>query len=54
MPVTAVSYYNRIDIGIYLCILEICLSRNEIDFERYDGSDTELTKVAVYKLAAEN
>lgn len=54
MPEAAVSYYNRIDIGIYLCILEICLEKNGLSFERElftdDGSDAEYTKSAVYKL----
>ena len=52
MPAAAVSYYNRIDIGIYLCILEICMKNKGIDFVRElfidNGSDTELTKVAEY------
>ena len=54
MPAAAVSYFNRIDIGIYLCILEICMRKNEIEFERTlfadDGGDAELTKVAVYRI----
>ena len=54
MPEAAVSYYNRIDIGIYICILEICLEKNGLSFERElftdDGSDAEYTKSAVYKL----
>ena len=54
MPAAAVSYYNRIDIGIYLCILEICLQKNSIVFERElftdDGGDAEFTKVATYKI----
>lgn len=54
MPAAAVSYFNRIDIGIYLCILEICMQKNGIEFERTlfadDGGDAELTKVAVYRI----
>ena len=54
MPAAAASYYNRIDIGIYLCILEICLEKSGIAFERSlfpdNGGDAELTKVAVYKI----
>lgn len=54
MPADAVSYYNRIDIGIYLCILEICLYKNGIESERElfidSGEDAELTKSAVYKI----
>ena len=54
MPAAAASYFNRIDIGIYLCILEICLQKSGISYERAlfpdDGDDAELTKVAVYKI----
>lgn len=54
MSSVAASYFNRIDIGIYLCILEICLQKNEIPYERElfadEGGDIELTKVAIYKL----
>ena len=34
MPVHKVIFYNRIDIGIYMYILEICLKNESIDFER--------------------
>lgn len=54
MPAKVVSYYNRIDIGIYLCILEICMDHKKIGFTRElfpdHGSDAELTKVAEYNL----
>lgn len=54
MPADAVSYFNRIDIGIYLCILEICMEKNGIGYDRSlftdDGGNAELTKVAVYRL----
>lgn len=54
MPASAVAYFNRIDVGIYLCFLEICLEKNGIAFTRElfvdDGSDAELTKTAVYQL----
>ena len=52
MPANAVSYYNRIDLGMFLCILELCLTHNNIDFERTlfldDGADREYTKSAEY------
>ena len=52
MPAKAVSYYNRIDIGIFLCILELCMAHNNISFERAlfvdDGADIEYTKAAEY------
>lgn len=55
MSVPMVAYFNRIDIGIFLCILEICLAQKQIGFTRElfiddgDGSK-EFTKVAVYKI----
>lgn len=54
MPAASVSYYNRIDIGIYLCILEICMQNKGVGYTREmfvdDGSDNEYTKVAEYVL----
>lgn len=56
MPASSVSYYNRIDIGIYLCILEICLQKNGIRFERTlftdNGGEEEFTKVAELLISA--
>ncbi len=52
MPAKAVSYFNRIDIGIYLCFLDLCLENKSIKFSRKlfvdDGGENELTKVAEY------
>ena len=55
MPINQVMYYNRIDIGIFLFILETCLSNKNIAFERTlmnDESTGEIEKtlVAVYKI----
>lgn len=55
MPQALVAYYNRIDIGIYLCILEICMAEKNIKYTRklfIDNFDkeTEYTKVAEYVL----
>ena len=54
MPAASVSYYNRIDIGIYLCILEVCMLEHGAHFEREvfpdAGGVDEFTKVAVYRL----
>ena len=51
---SAALYFNRIDIGIYLCILELCLAHEGYSFERrlFDdpGNDVEMTLVAEYKL----
>lgn len=54
MSASAASYFNRIDIGIFLCILEICMEKNGIDYDRElytdDGADREYTKSALYRL----
>ena len=55
MPVDKVMYYNRIDIGIFLFLLEVCLRKQECSFQRelfVDCSDagTEKTLVAKYIL----
>lgn len=49
MPKNKVTYYNRIDIGIFLLFLEACLQQKNIAFERtlYDDfSDDEAEKAA--------
>ena len=57
MPAAAVQFYNRIDVGIYLCILEICMEHAGFGFERQlftdDGGDAERTRSAVYTLQRE-
>ena len=54
MPVNAVIYYNKIDIGIFLCFLELCLNKNSIIFNRtlYIEENTNIEKnlVAIYKI----
>ena len=34
MPKDKVVYYNQIDIGIFLCFLELCLNENNLTFDR--------------------
>ena len=41
MPAVLVSYYNRIDIGIFLFILEVCLKNEDYSFERETFSDND-------------
>ena len=52
MPADKVSYYNRIDIGIFLCFLDICLAHSKISYEKKlysdSGADSELTLNAEY------
>ena len=55
MPAAAVAYYNRIDIGIYLLFLGLCLNEQDIAFTRRlfvddAGDDVEYSKVAEYIL----
>ena len=55
MPVDKVMYYNRIDMGIFLYLLETCLAENKIKYQRelfadLSGSEVEKTLSAKYKL----
>ena len=54
MPTVLVSYYNRIDLGIFLCILEICMAEKGLSFTRElfvdDGDSAEYTKIAEYRV----
>lgn len=55
MPSAKVVYYNRIDIGIFLLFLDLCLENEKINYDKKilidNGSDsTEKTLVAVYNL----
>ncbi len=58
MPPAAVRLFNRIDMGIFLCILEICLAEKQIGITRElftDDGDLgrEYTKCAVYRLVGQ-
>lgn len=52
---TALIYFNRIDIGIYLCTLEICMAKQGLPYDRKlfvdDGGKAEKIKVAEYSFA---
>ena len=55
MPADKVAHYNRIDIGIFFCFLELCLMQNGISYERELFIDTvaddcEELLTAKYKL----
>ena len=54
MPADMVAFYNRIDIGIYLFLLEVCLEQQNIEYERElfddETGDEELTVSAQYIL----
>jgi len=54
MPVDKVIYYNQIDIGIFLCFLELCLNKNNIKFDRTlyieENTQNEKNLTAIYKI----
>lgn len=53
MPAKAVAYYNRIDIGIFIFILELCIAEQNISTKRelfIDAADNEYSLVARYLL----
>lgn len=54
MPIDMVKYYNQIDIGIFLCFLELCLNKNNIQFERNlyveKNVDNEKNLTATYRM----
>lgn len=55
MPKDMVTYYNKIDIGIFLCFLELCLYKNNITFTKtlYVENDKEKNLTATYKINME-
>ena len=53
MPAERVAYYNRIDMGIFLLFLELCMNHGQTSFQRTlyeDTGDEEKTLTAVYCL----
>ena len=54
MPADKVSFYNRIDMGIFICYMDICLEHIGVDFEKKlysdNDNDNEWTLNAEYKL----
>lgn len=54
MPKNAAIYYNQIDIGIFMCFLELCLLENNIKYERTlykDSGSFDIKELnAVYKI----
>jgi len=54
MPIDKVIYYNQIDIGIFLCFMELCLNKNSIKFDRTlyieEDVNNEKNLSAIYKI----
>ena len=57
MPKSMISFYNRIDIGIFICFMDICLRHRAIGFEKRlysdNGGDDVLTLNAEYYCSAD-
>ena len=54
MPKNMVIYYNQIDIGIFLCFLELCLEHNNINYKRElfveENHESESNLLAIYDI----
>ncbi len=54
MPIDMVKYYNQIDIGIFLCFIDLCLNKNNLKYERTlyieENTDNEKYLTATYKI----
>ena len=54
MPKDKVIYYNQIDIGIFLCFLELCLEKNKLKYDRTryveENHESENNLTALYKI----
>jgi hypothetical protein len=54
MPKDRVIYYNQIDMGIFLCFLELCLEHDNINYNKElfteENHENELNLTAIYHL----
>ena len=54
MPKNMVIYYNQIDLGIFLCFLELCLNKKNIEFKRTlyveKAYENDKSLIATYKI----
>ena len=54
MPEEKITYFNKIDIGIFLLVLEVCLKKHNLSYQRktYVDNNTveEMTLIAKYQL----
>ena len=53
MPLAGLLHFNHIDIGIFICFLELCLLHNNISYTKelfVDDKNNELNLVAKYNL----
>ena len=54
MPKNLVIYYNQIDVGIFLCFLELCLNKNKLKYNREvyaeENHENEINLLAKYSI----
>lgn len=54
MPKNLVIYYNQIDMGIFLCFLELCLENSKIEYQRElyieENHENEMNLLAKYSI----
>ena len=54
MPKDRVIYYNQIDIGIFLCFLELCLEHNNVNYDKElfveEDHEKEYNLTAIYHI----
>lgn len=54
MPLDKVIYYNQIDIGIFLCFLELCLEEKDLKYDKSifieENHESEKNLIAKYKI----
>lgn len=54
MPKDKVIYYNQIDIGIFLCFLDLCLEKNNMVYDKKlyveENYESEKNLTAIYKM----
>lgn len=54
MPLDMVKYYNQIDIGIFLCFMDLCLNKNNLKYEKTlykeEKTNNEKNLTAIYKI----
>ena len=57
MPKDRVIYYNQIDIGIFLCFLELCLEHNNVNYDKElfveADHEKEYNLTAIYHIKSE-
>ena len=54
MPKDRVIYYNQIDIGIFLCFIELCLEHNKVNYKRElfveEDHESDYNLTAIYHI----